>query len=340
MGDTFRARRFALAVGVLVGLLLFGTVLFHHVLHEGWLSSFYRSVVTTSLTGLDSSPHGTGAIVVTMVLVIGGVALFAYVAGSFAEALLGGVVTGAWAEKRKRRTIDRMRDHYIICGYGRVGQRVAAEFAEGGVEFVVLDVTDRAVQVAREAGHVFVQGDGTDDADLRGAGLDHAKGLVAASDSDVGNLYIVLSARTARPDLLIVARASTEDAAQKLKLAGADRIVQPYQAAGRVMANLMLKPQVTAFLDVVTTAAGPDLHFEEIAVTRDSGQAGKTIRDLRIRQTTGALVVAIRKQDGGFDTTPQPDARLDEGDVVIAAGTLEELRALEELFARHEAVAR
>ena len=106
-----------------------------------------------------------------------------------------------------------------------------------------------------------------------------------------------------------------------------------------MMANLMLKPQVTAFLDVVTTAAGPDLLFEEIEVIRDSGRAGKTIRDLRIRQTTGALVVAIRKADGTFDTTPQPDARLDEGDVVIAAGTLDELRALEELFAPHEAVA-
>jgi voltage-gated potassium channel len=138
---------------------------------------------------------------------------------------------------------------------------------------------------------------------------------------------------------MIVARASDEDAAKKLKLAGADRVVQPYQTAGRMMANLMLKPQVTAFLDAMTTAGGPDLRFEEIEVTRACGQAGKTIRELRIREETGAMIVALRKRDGGFDTTPEPDARLDEGDVMIAAGTVDELRSLEELFAPRQAVA-
>jgi voltage-gated potassium channel len=318
-------RRFGIAVGVLVALLVGGTVAFRLILHESWLRSFYRAVVSTSLTGLDSNPKGPGAIWVTMVLVLGGVALFAFVAGVVAEALLGGLVTGAWGEKRKKRAIGRMRDHYIICGYGRVGKRVAAEFREAGAPFVVLDYSELAAVEAKEQGDVFVGGNGTDDHSLREAGLETARGLVASSDSDVDNLYIVLSARTARPELMIVARASTEDAAQKLRLAGADRIVQPYLAAGRQMANLMLKPQVSAFLDAVTSAAGPDLHFEEIEVTSSSGRAGKTLRELQIRQATGALVVAIRQRDG---------------DVVIAAGTLEELRALEDLFAARGAVAR
>jgi len=345
-GDTTRVqdglsgRRFGFAVAALAVLLCGGTIAFRLILHESWLRSIYRAVVTTSLTGLDTNPQGTGAILVTMVLVLGGVALFAFVAGVMAEALLGGLVTGAWADKRKRRAIERMRDHYIICGYGRVGRRIAAEFRDAGAAFVVLDYSDTALVEARERGDTFVSGNGTDDHSLREAGLETARGLVASSDSDVDNLYIVLSARTARPDLLIVARASTEDAAQKLSLAGADRIVQPYLAAGRQMANLMLKPQVSAFLDAVTSAAGPDLHFEEIEVTSSSGTAGKTLRELRIRQATGALVVAIRQRDGGFDATPLPDARLEDGDVVIAAGTLEELRALEDLFAARGAVAR
>jgi len=166
-----------------------------------------------------------------------------------------------------------------------------------------------------------------------------ARGLVAASDSDVDNLYITLSARAARLDLQIVARASTEDAATKLDRAGADRIVQPYATAGQEMAQLMLKPQVAAFLEIVSTHAGPDLRFEEIVVTRASGQVGRTIRELRIRRDTGAVVITIRRSDGTFETTPSPDHALVEGDVLIAVGTETELRALEELFAVREAVA-
>jgi voltage-gated potassium channel len=143
----------------------------------------------------------------------------------------------------------------------------------------------------------------------------------------------VLSARAQRPELLIVARASDEDAAKKLRLAGADRVVQPYSSAGREMGHLVLKPQVAAFLDVVSQSGSTDMRFEEIEVTNACGQAGKTIRDLQVRQQTGAMIIALRKQDGSFDTTPAPDARLDEGDILIAVGTPDELRLLEELFA-------
>jgi voltage-gated potassium channel len=156
----------------------------------------------------------------------------------------------------------------------------------------------------------------------------------------VANLYITLSARAVKADLLIVVRASNEEASKKLRLAGADRIVQPYQAAGRMIAGLLLRPQVTAFIDVVTSASGSDLRFEEIEVTDYSGQGGKSIRDMDIRKSTGALIVALRKRDGTFDTTPTPEAVVDVGDVLIAAGTEEELRALERLFGPRETVAR
>jgi len=141
-----------------------------------------------------------------------------------------------------------------------------------------------------------------------------------------------------RPDIQIVARASDEDAEKKLKLAGADRVVMPYTAAGRTMANLVLKPQVTAFLDAVTTAAGPDLHMASIEVDPSCVNAGKTIRDIRVRHLTGAIIVALRKRDGTFDTTPEPDAVIEPGDVIVGVGTTEELRALEDLFALREAV--
>src|SRR5207248_10173061 len=149
--------------------------------------------------------------------------------------------------------------------------------------------------------------DATDDDDLARAGLARAKGIVVASDNDADNLYITLSSRSARPDIQIVARASDEDAEKKLKLAGADRVVLPYSAAGRTMANLVLKPQVTAFLDTVTTATGPDLHMAEIEVTPTCANAGRTIREIRVRHETGAIIVALRRRDGTFATTPVPD---------------------------------
>ena len=339
MEKTFSVRRFAYAVAAFVAILTVATVVFRYIEEESWVDAAYRSVVTTTLTGLDTRPASTAGKVFSIFVLFTGVAIFLYVAGAIVEMIARGVFTGAWAERRRRRMIETIHDHYIICGYGRVGRRIAHEFRSAGVPYVVIDFNPDVIRIAQRDGEPYVEGSGTNDEDLRRAGLERARGLVAASDSDVDNLYITLSARAARPDLQIVARASTEDAATKLDRAGADRIVQPYATAGQEMAQLMLKPQVAAFLEIVSTHAGPDLRFEEIVVTRASGQVGRTIRELRIRRDTGAVVITIRRSDGTFETTPSPDHALVEGDVLIAVGTETELRALEELFAVREAVA-
>jgi voltage-gated potassium channel len=335
----FSFRRFGYALGALLLVLVGGAIGYHAALDETWLQSVYRSVVTVSLTGLDSVPPNDTSRILTIILVLAGITIFAYIGSLVVEAIARGVLGDVWAERRRRKAIEALQDHYIVCGYGRVGRRVAEEFRHEGAPFIVLDFSPEAKAAAAESDVLFIEGDGTDDDDLRAAGLERARGLVAASDDDADNLYITLSARAQNEKLFIVARASTEDAAKKLHLAGADRVVQPYQAAGRVMASLLLRPQVTAFVDVVTTASGEDLRFEEIEVTAESGRGGRSIRDLDIRRRTGALIVALRKRDGSFDTTPTPEAVLDVGDVLIAAGTEEELRALEGIFASRETVA-
>jgi voltage-gated potassium channel len=340
VGETFTLRRIVRIYAAAVLLLAVGTLGFKAILHEGWLDSFYRTVVTATLNGLDSPPHGAGGRLWTIAVVLGGVTIFAYVGAAVVEAIAGGILTGALAERRRWRAIDKLRDHYIICGYGRVGQRVGEEFRAAGVSYVVLDFSDVARAAATERGDLFVDGNGVEDEDLVRAGLMRARGLVAAADSDTNNLYITLSARAARPDLTIVARASDEDAAKKLRLAGADRVVTPYSTAGRVMANLVIKPQVAAFLDVVTSSEDDGFVLEEIEVARTCPQAGRTIRDLRVRDETGAIIVALRKRDGTFDTTPAPDATIEVGDVLIGVGTADEIRRLETLFAPGEAVAR
>ena len=339
MEGTFSPRRIGFGLAALAVVLGIGTVGYRWSLDETWLQSFYRSVVTSALVGLDTVPRNDSARLLSIFMVFAGVTIFAFVASTVVEGIARGVLTGALSESRRRRAIEKLRDHYIICGYGRVGQQIGDEFRAAGAAYVVVDFHDEALAAARERNDYVIEGDGTDEDNLATAGLARARGLVAASDSDADNVYITLSARAVRPDLLVVARASTTDAAKKLQIAGAERVVQPYAAAGRVMANLMLKPQVTAFVDVVTSSAGADLRFEELEVPAGWSQAGKTIGELRIRGNTGAVIVAVRKRDGHFETTPDPDLPLEAGDVMIAAGTAEELSALDDLFRSAEAVA-
>jgi voltage-gated potassium channel len=328
-----RFRQATLVIAAILVTCAVGTIGFRIVLGESWFQSFYRTVVTSTLAGLDTVPSNNAARGLSIVLLLAGLTIIAYAGAVIVEAMTGGVLSGALIERRRRHAIDQLRDHYIICGYGRVGRRVAEEFRASGVPYVVLDFHEDAIAAANARGELLIEGDATEDEDLERAGLAHAQGLVAASDSDANNLYLTLSARSARPELSIVARASDTDAERKLKLAGADRVVLPYTAAGRMMANLVLKPQVTEFLDVVTTAAGPDLQLAEIEVHQAYAAAGRTIRELRIRHETGALVIALRKPDGTFDTTPEPDTPIEVGDVLIAVGSPDEIHLLEEMFA-------
>jgi voltage-gated potassium channel len=339
VADEFYWRRFVLALAIFAAVLAVGTVGFELLLDEGWVDSFYRAVVSTTLTGLASAPESDAAKIFTVVLLFAGVAVFFYIAGVVVDVITRGVVTDVFGERRRRREIDELRDHVIICGYGRVGRSVAAEFHASETPFVVVDITPESVALAQREESPVVLGDGTEDEDLKRAGIDRARGLVASVDSDEKNLYITLSARAARPDLFIVARASSEAAAAKIRRAGANRVVQPYSRAGIQLANLVVKPQVADFLDIAATAGGPmpELRFEEIEVTPECGLAGKTIGELHVHDVTGAMIVAIRRVDGAFAATPGADERLGEGDVVIGVGTTEEMGRLESLFAGREA---
>ena len=335
MTRTITPREIGIAVGAFVVLLVVGTIGYSLLLDENLFEALFRTVNTIYTAGLVDAPDDTAAKVFTLALVVGGVAVFLYVFALLIELAVSGSLGSALVRRRTARRVEQLENHYIICGYGRVGQRIGREFRDTGLDYVVVDFNPESITAARDLGDLVIEGSGTDASSLSKAGLATARGLVASSDSDVNNLYVTLSARAARPDMLIVARAANEDAADKLRLAGADRVVQPYATAGLEMAKLVAKPQVAAFLDIVTSAGGPDLSIEEIEVTAGSGTAGLSIRGLRIRHETGALVIAVQKPDGRFDATPSPDTALEVGDVVIAVGTVAELQQLEELFAEH-----
>jgi voltage-gated potassium channel len=335
-GDGFTRREIGFLVVAVAALFTGGTLGFMHLLHESWHAALYRTIVTASLTGLDTTPRGIGAEMLTIGVVLSGLAIFGYFAAQLFDSVAHSVFGGAWREKKRRKMIDRLRDHIILCGYGRVGRRAGEELRAAGVPYVVLDFSDEAVEHAREMDDLFILGSGAEDEDLVKAGIDRARGLIVAADDDGDNLYITLSAKSQRPDLTVIARASSEEAERKLRLAGADRVVTPYTTAGRVMAQMMIKPQVASFLSAMSSSEGPS--FEEILVTASSGAAGQTIGELGIGSLTGAQILAVRKADG-LEMRPNKDTRLEESDVIVGAGSPDEIRKLERMFEPRDVVA-
>jgi voltage-gated potassium channel len=337
-GDGFTRREVAILVGAIIVVFIGGTLGFMALLDESWHEALYRTIVTASLTGLDSTPHGLGAELLTIGVVLSGVAIFGYFAAQIFDSIAHGVMGGAWREKKRRKMIDELRDHIIVCGYGRVGRRAGEELQRAAVPYVVLDFSEEALEHAREHNVLFVDGSGSEDEDLVKAGINRARGILVASDDDGDNLYITLSVKAQRPDVIVIARGSSEEAERKLKLAGADRVVTPYTTAGRVMAQLMIKPQVTSFVNAMTSSEAPDLNFEEIEVTSSSGAAGQTIGALNISSLTGANIVAVRKLGGALELRPTKDTLLEESDVIVGLGSPAEIRKLEEMFARRDLV--
>lgn len=337
--DGFDRRRVLELLGAIGALFTAGTLGFMAILDESWHAALYRTIVTATLTGLDSTPKGIGAEALTITLVLSGVAIFGYLAAQVVDSIAHGILGGAWREKKRGKMIDELRDHIIVCGYGRVGRRAAEELRASGIPYVVLDFSPDAVEAAEEIGDLFIEGSGAEDEDLDRAGIDRARGILVASDDDGDNMYITLSAKSRRPGITVIARASTEEAERKLKLAGADRVVTPYATAGRVMAQLMVKPQVASVLTALTDVLQPRLSFEEIEVRSTCGAVGMTIGELDVARRTGANIVAVRKHGGELELRPSKDTLLEELDVIVGIGSPEEIRLLEELFEPRDVVA-
>jgi voltage-gated potassium channel len=308
----------------------------------GWslLEALYMTVITVGTVGfeevrdLDASPVGR---IWTMFLIIGGVAVLGYATTSIVALAVEGTVRGYFRERRMKQGIDRLGGHQILCGYGRVGRQVAAEFALGDVPFVVVEQDPAVFEECAEDGLLVVLGEASNDAVLEEAGVRRARGLVAAVDSDADNVFVTLSARKLNPDLHIVARASSDESAAKLEIAGADRTLSPYAVGGRRLASLATQPLIVDFLDVVSRGKeGIEFRLEELGVPKGSSIANRTIGELEIGERTGAMVLAIRTMSGSFDTTPTASDTIRGGDTLIVLGTRGQLTRLERLMRGEE----
>jgi len=318
-------RRLGGALALLLGVLVVGTV-GYVVLGFGTLDALYQTVTTVATVGYrEVQPLSTAGKIFTMVLILLGVGAALYAFSVLIETLVEGRLGDVLGRRRMERTIAEMRDHVIICGWGRVGRAIAAEVIAAGRDLVVIDHDgDRLA----DCPHPTVAGDATDDEVLRQAGLDRAGAVVAAVDQDAENSFITLSARASRPDAFIVSRVRNIESEAKLRRAGADRVVNPQHIGGARMAAFVLRPHVAEFLDVVMRERNLEFRLEELEIAPGSPVQGCTLRDAHLRDRSGALVLALRGPDGQFVTNPSPDARIEPHHVLIAIGTEEELSAL------------
>jgi voltage-gated potassium channel len=239
----------------------------------------------------------------------------------------------AIGKRRNKRMIDNLKDHYIICGYGRVGRGAAHELRHAGVPFVVVDNNPDRAERAMLAGMLAVAADSTQDETLRLVGIERARGLVAALATDADNLFVLLSAKGLNPQIYVATRAAEEGAEAKMRRAGADAVFAPYAMTGHRLAQSLLRPHVVQFLDFTTKDVGEDIAIEQVRVSGASEMVSKTIKEMQLRKEVGVIVMAIRKESGEMVFNPPAETAVQGGDYLIVMGRPGNLRTLETLLA-------
>ena len=315
---------------VILGVLVGGTI--GYVLLEGWSAwdAFYMTVITVTTVGyLEVHPLSTAGRAFTVVVLFAGVGSFFY-AFSLFMALVADGTMAAWRTRRRlARMLDNLQDHFIVCGFGRMGEIIAGEFKRQGVPFVIIERNPERMHLAMELGFLAVEADASNEEVLRRVGIARARGFIAAVSTDAENVYAVLSARLLKPDLFIVGRAESEDSRIKLKRAGADRVISPYHLGGLQLAQTALRPAVVDFVQLATSSDNMDLNLEQVHIEEGSSLAGRSLIDASLRQRFGVVVVGIRRADGRMDFNPEPETSMRPGDDLVVLGRAGSLRELE-----------
>src|SRR5215470_17906253 len=329
---------FRLLAAFTSGLLLLtilGTVGFHYIEGWSWFDSFYMVVITLSTIGYQEVHQLSHAgRVFNVALITAGVALVFLMIGALTQALLEFELVKVFGRRRMERDVANLKDHYIICGAGRVGASVARELGRKPCPFVVIESEGRIVN-SLDSKWLVIEGDAASEKTLRDAGIDRARGLVAATTTDATNIYIVLTARSLNPKLKIIARASEERAEKHLKTAGADVVISPYAAAGHRIAQSFLRPNVLDFLDIATDRSGTvQMLIEEIHVPQGSPLANSTVGSSRIHHEFGIMILAIRRSNGEIRFNPHADEPIRSGDYLIVMGEPSQMGKLEDLAAQ------
>jgi len=326
MGELWRK---LLPVILLVTIIIsFGTI--GYMLIERWsfLDSIYMTIITLSTVGYkEVGELSTGGRLFTIILIISGVGTVLYALSAGARFMLEGELQEAFGRRRLEKRVRELKDHYIICGFGRMGKIIGKELRNRGVEFIAIEKTP----ISYEKEEILIlEGDATQDDVLKESGIEKAKGLITVLSTDAENLYVVLSAKGLNPGLYIVARAGEEGSEQKLLRAGADRVISPYHIGGLRIAHTVLKPAVVDFIEFATKAGNIDLQMEEIPIPESSGLIGLTLDQCGMGRELGVIVVAIKRATGEMRFNPTFRTTIKLGDTLIVLGEVSKLKILEE----------
>jgi voltage-gated potassium channel len=331
----FRAQGPRFAVALLSSITAGGTI--GYMLIERWSAwdAFYMTVITVTTVGYREVHELSWAgQAFTVLLLIGGVGAALYTFTLLATMVVEGGLPKGLQRRRQQRMLEAIKDHFIVCGYGRIGSIVAQQLQRQRVPFVVVERDSERLQKAVERGVLAVEADASQEDVLKRVGIDRARGLIAVVGTDAENVYAVLSARVLRPDLFIVGRAETEDATTKLRRAGADRVIAPYQIGAAQIAQTALRPAVVDFVEFATSTDNLELAMEEIPIAPDSVLAHQSIVGANLRRRFGVIVVGIQRRDGRMEFNPEPDTAIRPGDKLVVLGRPETLKLLEAEAAR------
>ncbi|TAL37901.1 MAG: potassium channel protein [Spirochaetes bacterium] len=311
---------------LLAGIITFGTFGYHFIVGMSLFDSFYMTVITISTVGFSEiAPLGTAGRILTVIIIITGTATLAYTVGNIVKMFVEGELSKTFGRRKVEKQIANLSEHYIICGYGRIGSLICRELKSQGIDFVVIENNLQAIQSLEKDRYYYVAMDATSEEALFKAGIERAKGIVTAVESDADNVYITLTAKGIRPDIYILSRSSDEKSETKLKKAGATRVVTPYLIGGKRMAQVLIRPTVVDFVDIALMDKRLGLSMEEFRIREASGLVGKNLVESNLRKDYGVIIVAISKTDGDMIFNPQPQEVLRSGDIIVLLGKREDL---------------
>ena len=320
----------SLSLLALVGLL--GSAGFHYIENWSWFDGLYMTIITMTTVGYgEVQPLSNAGKVFNIFLILALVLAGGFTIATFTQGLLEFEFAEFFGRRRMERKLAKMTDHYIICGAGRVGRTVARELRAQGQRCVMLEVDPARAQWAIDEKFPVIMGSGATEQNLSEARIEHARGFVAAVSTDADNLYIVLTARSMRSDLKIIARASEEEATSKLLRAGATQVISPYHFVGHRIAHLFLRPNVLDFIDTAFGSTRLDVEIEEVPVAEGSPVVGKALGDSLIQRQEGVVILALKRSDGVMAFNPPPNSVIQAGDCLIAIGEGSKLKNLENL---------
>ena len=328
--DRRLVHRSLFVAGILFITLCIGTIGFSLIEHWEIFDAFYMTLTTITTVGYQEiRPLSRAGRVFNSFIIFFGVSAMFFAVGAMTQTIIEMEFADRYGRKRRNRMISELHDHFVVCGFGRVGRNASYQLKRADAPFLVIDRSEERVARASEAGMLAIVADATNDDDLRKAGVLRARGLIAALPSDAENLFIILSAKTLNKNLIVVTRASEEQNEDKLRRAGADTVFAPYTMAGRRLADSLLRPHVVEFLDFTMSVVGPKIMMEQVCVGSGAQVASGTLGTLLSRSDVNVIVLAVRGSDGQMIFNPSTDTRIAAGDFLIVLGDKASLNELE-----------